>query len=403
MTATPRAGVNYVPSKGWWYSWVDGDESAVAADLAAIAALGCDHIRIHCLWPLFQPNPNLVSPLMLARTGWLLDLADKAGLDVVVTVLNGWLSGFDFRPAWLQDGTSMFSDEGAMLAEQRLLTALAAAIGSHPRFLGFDVGNEPSVLATAAKNLTTLAEGDHWTRTMLAHCEAVAPGKLHSVGMDHVPWLTDEKPFSRAVLANTGALTPIHAWTFFTGALERYGDTATGMVYLARYLLELAAAFSDDPSRPVWLQEVGVSAGWLEHIEPADFVSLVLPTVLTMRTLWGFTWWCSHDISRDLGGFAELEYDLGLLTVHNVVKPAGARFREMVGAVRSGAFATDERPSTALVLPDSRTPDLTFADAWFHLVENTAAGRALPAIVLEHRAQDVAYLAQRGISGVARA
>ena len=35
MTVAPRFGVNYVPSHGWWYSWVDWDERAIAADLAA--------------------------------------------------------------------------------------------------------------------------------------------------------------------------------------------------------------------------------------------------------------------------------------------------------------------------------------------------------------------------------
>src|SRR5450432_322706 len=92
----PRFGVNYTPSKHWWYSWLDWDQKSIAADLQAIAALGMDHIRIQCLWPIFQPNINYVSDTALQRLRALLDLADQAGLDVEVTVLDGWLSGFAF-------------------------------------------------------------------------------------------------------------------------------------------------------------------------------------------------------------------------------------------------------------------------------------------------------------------
>lgn len=37
-----RFGVNYVPSKNWWFSWSDWDRSSIAADLDDIASLGMD-------------------------------------------------------------------------------------------------------------------------------------------------------------------------------------------------------------------------------------------------------------------------------------------------------------------------------------------------------------------------
>src|SRR5690348_6417098 len=96
--ANTRYGVNYLPSRDWWYAWVDWDQDAIALDLDAIAGLGVDHVRIQCLWPVFQPNPAHVSPALLTRLVRLLDLAGERGLSVCPTVLDGWLSGFDFRP-----------------------------------------------------------------------------------------------------------------------------------------------------------------------------------------------------------------------------------------------------------------------------------------------------------------
>ena len=393
LSKAPRFGVNYVPSQGWWYSWVDWDDSAILKDLEAISALGCDHIRVHCLWPLFQPNPTFVSEAMLGRLEALLDHAHATGLDVIVTVLNGWLSGMDFRPSWLEDKANIFVDPEVIRAERDLITAIADRVGAHRRFLGFDVANEPNVLSTATKNVTTPGEGDRWVTEILAHCDRVAPGKLHCAGMDHTPWLKDHTPFSRATLASTGAVTPIHAWVPFAGALERYGENGTGSIHLAEYMLELAKAFHEDPSRQVWLQECGVSTHWLQQSTPEDFVTQVLTATATVENLWGITWWCSHDIERRLGGFAELEYDLGLLTVRNEVKPMGEQFRKMVRAIRS-RDASNLARHTALILPDALTPDLNFADAFFRLVDQGI----LPAIVLEGRASDATHLKARGIS-----
>lgn len=394
MHNTLRFGVNYVPSNGWWYSWIDWDDLTFHNDFAAIAELGCDHIRIHCLWPVFQPNPRLVSETMLGRLARLLELANVAGLDVVVTVLNGWLSGFDFRPSWLDDDANIFVDRAVIDAELDLLSAIADRIGTHERFLGFDVANEPSVLSTLTKNVTTRSEGDRWVAEILQHCERVAPAKLHSVGMDHLPWLRNDTPFGRPTLAQAGAVTPIHAWIYFTGALERYGETGTGTIHLPEYMLELAKAYHDDPGRQVWLQEYGVSREWVQDLSPEDFLERATMASVTVENLWGITWWCSHDIDRRLGGFIELEYDLGLLTVNNVVKPIGQRFHDVIHKIRSDRRGVATVRTTAVVLPDNLTPDLEFADVFFALIDKGID----PAIVLGSKATNKGYLKSRGIS-----
>lgn len=399
MNTAPRFGVNYVPSRGWWYCWSDWEDQAIAEDLAVVAGLGVDHIRIHCLWPLFQPNPGLVSESMLGNLRSLMDIADAAGLDVIVTVFNGWLSGFDFRPSWIDDGVSIFTDPTVVSAQRTLLTAIAHRVGGHRRFLGFDIANEPSVLATDTKNVTTQQQGDTWVRELLTHCEELVPGRLHSVGMDHVPWITSRSAFSRETLATTGSVTPIHAWIYFTGALERYGPTGTGTRHLTEYMLELAKAYHQDVDRPVWLQEFGVAVGWMDEPERTDFVSLATAITGSVDGLWGMTWWCSHDIERTLGGFEEIEYDFGLFTIHNTIKPAGIRLRDAISAIRTGNSEAPAIRSVALELPDGQVPDLTFADDFFELIE----GGIRPTIVLQSRSSDPQYLASRGIDTVHRA
>ncbi len=390
-TPGPRFGVNYVPGTGWWYCWQDWDPAAIRRDLQAVAELGCDHVRIHCLWSLFQPNAALVSASMLTRLVELVRLAGDSGLDVVVTVLDGWLSGFDFRPQWLK-GASVFADDDAVRAQLLLLEAVADRVRDEPNFLGFDVANEPSVLLNFPQNTASPEQADRWVETMLAQCERVAPGRMHSVGMDHGPWMT-ELPFGREALGTTGTLTPIHAWTYFTGALDRYGATGTGALHLAEFMLEVAKAYHREPARQVWLQEYGVAPAWMGSGEALDYLDRSTRAACEVEGLWGVTWWCSHDIDRRLAGFADLEYDLGLLTPDNTVKPTGRRFREVVEELRAAPPPAPQR-EVGLVLPASAVPDLDFADAFFALVDRGVR----PAVVLETRAADPDHLAVRGIT-----
>ena len=193
-----RFGVNYVPRKRWWYCWLDWDQQAIIEDLQAVRGLGLDHVRIQCLWPIFQPGISSISDAALENLQSLLDAADKADLDVEVTVLNGWM-GLQFLPAWVsplkphpgQSGKgNMFTDREVIDAEKLLFQRLAKAVGQHRRFLGFDIGNELGVLQ-GMSNPVTSEQADAWATEILAHCEAIAPGKFHVNGVDHTHWFAD--------------------------------------------------------------------------------------------------------------------------------------------------------------------------------------------------------------------
>lgn len=381
---TLRFGVNYIPSQGWLYSWTDWQAAAVRRDLAAIADLGMDHVRVHCIWPVFQPNPSLVSAAALGRLRELADIAGDLGLDVYVCVLNGWMSGTYFRPFWQTDEMSVFTDPRAIRAERELCDAVAGALAGHPAFRGMDIGNEPNVMSIFAANAVTRAEGDAWLRTLLAQCEQSAPGLFHVAGVDHAPWMTDDSPFGREALATLGSASVIHSWVFFTGALRRYGIDGTGTRHLARYLIELARAHAETADRPVWLQEIGVSSEWVPEERLPSFASTILDNAVLARP-WAITWWCSHDIDPALSGFASLEYGLGLLTTNNVQKPVGIAVKEAIERHRAAGgapSASAERP--VLVLPEGVTPGLDFIDRYVELIDVGAD----PVIELERRTGD---------------
>ena len=399
-----RFGVNYTPRRHWWYCWQDWNQASVSDDLSAIGELGMDHIRIQCLWPIFQPGINYVSDSVLHNLDMLLDAADRAGLDVEVTVLNGWMSGLEFMPAWVTPlatsendaAGNIFVDRKVIEAEKLLFRRIAETAGKHRRFLGFDLGNELGVVQVL-NNHVTPAQADAWAAELLQYGEQIAPGKFHVNGVDDVHWFSDFG-FTRQNLATAGQATVVHCYVFFTGALDRYKYSDPGSLRLAEYMVELAYAYHTDLRRRVWVEETGASAEWMPAGYLPEFMEHVVTSVAGTGKAWGITWWCSHDIDPAVGGFASLEYTLGLLDLDNKPKPMGRKFRELARELRRNPPTVVPR-RLALVIPDhglsqkNWPPDWTYGRAFMSLV---ARGDS-PAIVLESRAHDQEYLRARGI------
>jgi hypothetical protein len=216
-----RFGLNYVPRKNWWYCWSDWDAKSIREDLQAIAGLGMDHIRIQCLWPFFQPGMNFVSTHLLERLHELLDLANGAALDVEVAVLDGWLSGYAFLPAWVTplatDGSrKIFTNPEIIEGEKLLFTAIGKFIANHPRFLGFDLGNKVGVLQKIdnLNNTVSQDEADNWATTMLAHCERISPGRFHVNGVDDTHGSADAIFFNHGQCCTAGSRLFVHKSVF---------------------------------------------------------------------------------------------------------------------------------------------------------------------------------------------
>ena len=340
-TRTHRFGVNYTPSRNWWFCWNDFDETAIARDLDSITSLGLDHLRIMLLWPYFQPNPAWVSPAHLDRLDRLMSLAGERGLDVCVTVLNGWLSGYFFAPAFLA-GESIYTHEPLIKAQELLFREVAAVVSTHENFLGFDLGNEINCYQSAATQ-----DGDRWMNRMFAYAAELCPNGLHVNGVDHQPWF-DTTTFSVQSLCASQAIVPIHCWTYFTGALKRGGPLDSPSTHLPAGMAALVRAHALDPLKPVWVQEYGASLEWMDEDTLSRFYEHATLAAIDEGVNW-FTWWCSHDIDPAFE-FASLEYGLGMFTIENRPKPYTQIVREIVNAY-GGKSVSRSKPAVSIPPP----------------------------------------------------
>ena len=156
---------------------------------------GADHIRIMVLWPYFQPNRRWVSEAHLDRLEALMHLAGERRLDVCATMLNGWLSGWSFRPTFDRPADFYTADEMREPVEL-YFRSCAERLHGHDNFLGFDLGNEMNCCWKTDR----LEEGDAWMNRMFDLCESVSPRGIHVNGVDHNPWFLPAT-FSPANLA----------------------------------------------------------------------------------------------------------------------------------------------------------------------------------------------------------
>ncbi|MFE3635944.1 glycosyl hydrolase [Streptomyces sp. NPDC059168] len=402
MPPAVRFGVNYTPSEGWFHHWLDFDLDAVRADLDAIAALGLDHIRVFPLWPYFQPNRTLIRPRAVAQLVALADAAAERGLDVSVDGLQGHLSSFDFLPAWTRTWhrRNLFTDPDVVDGQADYLRTLATALAGRPNFIGMTIGNEVNQFAAGPHpdpDRITAQEAERWLSTLLTACAEGAPDRLHLHASYDAAWYQDDQPFTPGHSARLGAVTAVHSWVF-NGTAQRHGRTSVPAERHAAYLVELSKAWAEEPHRPVWLQEVGAPAPLVPAEHAAAFTEATVAGALDCPDLWGITWWCSFDVSRDLADFPELEYGLGLFT--NDRRPKDVA-RVLAGAARRPRTEPAVR-TTALVVPAdpgrrSRcAPGGPVFGAFFRL----AADGARPTAVLDVRADDEEHLAARGITEV---
>ncbi|MFI9045656.1 glycosyl hydrolase [Streptomyces sp. NPDC053427] len=404
-----RFGANYTPAQGWFHHWLDFDLDAVRADLDSLAGLGLDHVRVFPLWPLFQPNRTLIRPRAVDQLVQLADAAAERGLDVSVDGLQGHLSSFDFLPAWTRTWhrRNLFTDPEVLAGQEEYLHTLAAALADRPHFLGMTLGNEINQFSDGPHpdpDRITGAQAAAWLERMLAACERGAPGRMHLHAAYDAAWYRDGHPFTPAQAARLGAATAVHSWVF-NGTAQRHGPTGIATEQHAAYLIELSKAWATDPHRPVSLQEVGAPAPHIPENRAARFTEATVRNALDCPDLWGVTWWCSHDVSRSLADFPELEYGLGLLRTDRTVKPAGKAIAALVEewrgrthrpAVRSTALVVDVGGAADAPCRSVCAPGGAVFEAWVKL---TAQG-VRPCLVLAELAGDGAYLTSRGITEV---
>lgn len=341
-----RFGANYIPSGKWSFLWEDFDVNHVRSDFDDISSLGLDHVRLLPLWPALQPNRSHINMRTLDSLCQSIEVAKEFDLDVSVDAIQGHLSSFDFLPSWVTSWhrKNIFLDSEAIDAEKYLIDALRNYLGAFSNFLGITVGNEINQFSGPPHPdpmPISSTQAQAWLEDVLTRAD------------DHACYdaalYQDDHPFTPAQCARLGSKSIVHSWVF-NGTAQEYGPNSIEVSHHSEYMIELVRAFSSTPDRSIWLQEVGAPTTVLEAGTIPNFAEETLRSSARCANLWGITWWCSHDVSRKLVGFPEVEYSLGLFDEDGSLKPLGARIKQVVADLRLNPPPVTAR-NVALIIP----------------------------------------------------
>jgi hypothetical protein len=315
-----RFGVNYTPSKDWWFCWNDWDLDSIKRDLDGIALLGADHLRLLLIWPYFQPNPQWVSPLHLERFDQMLTQMADRNLDALVTVFTGQLSGWFFLPPFNQTGSSFYTDQAMLNAQTLFIQQLAKVMKTKTNIVGFDIGNEINTCWS-----TTPGIGDSWMKKIFSSMDSVLPGWVNVNGVDETPWFESTTFSPQALVARP--MPVIHCYPYWSGALKYGGAMDPPSTKLLSAMATLVRAYANDPRKPVWAEEFNTCIETLTDQQQAEWLEKAVREAINSGVSW-FTYWDSHDVDRKFE-FNRVEYRLGLLTNDGRIKPAGRTFKRI--------------------------------------------------------------------------
>lgn len=170
-------GLGYLPHRTGPALWQSFDAAEIGEDLAHIASLGFQAVRVPLFWANFQPGQERIDPRVLDRFGRFLDLSHEHGLRVQAGLWTGMWDGALWWPDWgvlpaplppswplLVNGSwarwgrirHPFTDERMLAARQVLVRELVGFYRDHPALFGWEPLPGFGRLTAAAERAATL-------------------------------------------------------------------------------------------------------------------------------------------------------------------------------------------------------------------------------------------------------
>ena len=342
---TFELGVNYWPRRSAMYMWRELDIGEVRDEMAQIAALGFDVVRVFTLAQDFLPQPLTVAPDMVANLVEVARAAKDAGLKVVPTLVVINMSGKFWWPTWMLDAqglpADLFSDPTILRSQSLLVETCARALSGDSAIRAFDLANE----IDDAQRPRTRDAGWLWASLLANTVRRVAPGTPVQIGA-HLPSLTTENYMRVDDIGEVADEDLMHAYPLYCDVARSFLDPE-----LVPFSCALTAGLAGRGRRPL-MQEFGLCTAppgapgqtitddflgrplrqyLASEEEAAAYYDAVLQGLVSTGAAGAYAW-CYGDYDSRLFDRAPLatavrERTFGLVRSDGSEKPAAAVFR----------------------------------------------------------------------------
>jgi len=321
-------GVNYWPRRKAMDWWTNFDPAEVRDEFALLAELGLHLVRIFLRWEDFQPSPDTVSPQALADLATVADLAAEHDLKLDVTFFTGHMSGPNWSPGWLLDGSppapgarqmisggqvvksglhNPYVTPHVLAAEQALLRAVITRLRQHPAIGLWNLGNEPDLFAWPP----SAAAGRNWVRNLVRFIKDLDPSHPVTCGLHFASLTQDNGLRVPDVFAETD-LAVMHAYPMYVPWAREpldpdfvpYACALTSALAGKPVLMEEFGGCTAPPGEPSvvweWPGFEGARQQFMASEEAlAEYLAAVLPR-LVAGGVTGALLWCFADYAPEL-------------------------------------------------------------------------------------------------------
>lgn len=333
-------GANYWASHAGIKMWRDWRPEVVAEDFHELSKHGIRVLRVFPLWPDFQPinclrgahgeaveirfgetsieiareNSDGVSQIMKSRLGVLLDLAKEHGIELIVALVTGWMSGRLFVPPALE-GLNPITNAQSRMWQLRLVKSIVTAFKSHESVKAWDLGNECNVMGQASRE-----EAWVWSNSMANAIRAADPSRPVISGM-HSLEVDPNRPWSIRDQAEANDLLTTHPYSLFTPHCHREPQHT---IRPTLHSVAETCLYSDLGNRPAFVEEFSILGPMMCGTdEVVKFVRCALVS-LWAHDCRAALWWCTFD-QRMLDyapyDWIAIERELGLMRADRAPKP----------------------------------------------------------------------------------
>ncbi|HMJ19845.1 MAG TPA: hypothetical protein VK478_15780 [Gemmatimonadaceae bacterium] len=378
---TFELGVNYWPRRSAMYMWRELDIGEVREEMAQIAAIGFDVVRLFTLAQDFLPRPLCVAGDMVANLVSVVRAAKDAGLKIVPTLIVINMSGKFWWPEWMLDAQGrpgdLFSDPTILRTQAMLVETCARALGGDDSIRAFDLANE----IDDAQRPRTRDAGWLWASLLANTIRRVAPGTLIQIGA-HLPSLTTANYMRVDDVGEIADEDLMHAYPLYYDGARSFLDPE-----LVPFSCALTAELSGRGRRPL-MQEFGLCTAppgspgqtitddflgkplrqyLASEEEGAAYYHAVLQRLVNTGATGAYAWsygdYDSRLFDREPLALAVRERTFGLVRADGSEKPAADVFRKFRQRRDAGTLGQPTVPKVLDVSADEyyRAPGKHFA------------------------------------------
>lgn len=362
-------GINYWPRRRAMYMWREFDLGEVRDELAHIADMGFDTVRLFTLTSDFVPGPDTVDGDMVDRLLSVARVAKDAGLAIVPTIVVINMSGRIWWPEWTRSATGVRNLYGdlELVSSLRMLAHVCAGVLSGDTVLrAIDIANE----IDDAQRPLSRAAARRWVEEMAGAIRAGAPGVPVRIGA-HLPSLTSDNNMRIDDLAEVLDEDVMHAYPLYSHHARSFLDPE-----LVPFACALTAGLAGK-GRGTLMQEFGLCTaprgsggititdeflGQLREQylaseeEAADYYTAVVERLADTGATGAYAW-CYADYdpalyTRPPFDRAIRERTFGLVRADGSEKPAAQVFRRLRQRRDAGALACGAVPQVLDVTAD---------------------------------------------------